>query len=120
MRFPVRRGSLENGTPASNSNRGPWTGRRGGAGRRPAFANWIGGAAASVGRLTRMEHPRRPTHEPQHPSAAYLFPSQRVFEATDGILNLALDLVGIALRLQLGIADRLADCLLNLAFDDLR
>ena len=53
-----------------------------------------------------------------------LFPFERVFdrvfEAADGILNLAFYLVGLALRLQLGVTDRLADRLLDCAFDLLR
>ena len=36
-----------------------------------------------------------------------LFPFERIFDAADGVLNLALDLVGLVLRLQLCVADRL-------------
>src|ERR1019366_4668314 len=49
-----------------------------------------------------------------------LFSFERVFDAADGVLNLALYLVGLALRLQLGVTDRLADHLLHCAFDLLR
>ena len=49
-----------------------------------------------------------------------LFPFERVFEAADGVLNLALYLVGVARRLQLGVTGRLADHLLDCAFDLLR
>ena len=49
--------------------------------------------------------------------AQCLFPFERVFEAADGVLNLARYLVGLALRLQLGVTDRLADRLLDCAFD---
>src|SRR5665647_3118672 len=38
-----------------------------------------------------------------------LFSFELVFDATDGVLNLALYFVGLALRLQLGVTDRLAD-----------
>jgi hypothetical protein len=36
-----------------------------------------------------------------------LSPFERIFEAADGVLNFSLKLVGVALRLQLGVADRL-------------
>src|ERR1017187_9254559 len=49
-----------------------------------------------------------------------LFPFERVFDTADGVLNLALNLVGLALRLQLGVTGRLADRLLHCAFDLLR
>src|SRR4030095_13058476 len=49
-----------------------------------------------------------------------LFPFERVFEAADGVLNLALYLVGLAIRLQLGIAKHLARDLLDFPFDFLR
>src|SRR5664279_2461743 len=49
-----------------------------------------------------------------------LFSFERVFDAADGVLNLALYFVGLALRLQLGVTDRLADRLLHCAFDLLR
>src|SRR5476651_2039121 len=53
-----------------------------------------------------------------------LFPFESVFdrvlEAADGMLNLALYLVGLALRLQLGVTDRFADRLLDCTFDLLR
>ena len=42
-----------------------------------------------------------------------LFPSERVLDAADRILNLALYLVGLALRFQLGVTDRFAGCLLD-------
>ena len=42
---------------------------------------------------------------------------QRVLETADSVLNLALNLVGLAVRLQLGIAYRLADGLLHRALD---
>ena len=45
--------------------------------------------------------------------APRLFPFERVFEGADGVLNLALYLVGRALRLQLGVTDRLADHLFD-------
>jgi len=50
----------------------------------------------------------------------FLFSFERVFDAADGVLNLALYFVGLALRLQLGVTDRLADRLLHCAFDLLR
>jgi hypothetical protein len=46
-----------------------------------------------------------------------LFPFERIFDAADGVLNLALDLVGLALRLQLCVTDRVADRLHYRAFD---
>ena len=49
-----------------------------------------------------------------------LFPFERVFEAADDVLNLALYLVGLALRLQLGVTDGLADHLLDCTFELLR
>src|ERR1019366_6346728 len=49
-----------------------------------------------------------------------LFPFERVFDTADGVLNLALNLVGLALRLQLCVTGRLADRLLHCAFDLLR
>src|SRR5271167_1229818 len=52
--------------------------------------------------------------------ASRLFPFECVFDAANGVLNLALDLVGLALRLQLCVTDRLADRLLHRAFDLLR
>ena len=68
--------------------------------------------APSLTLRTRLASPQR------------LFPfqrvSDRVFEAADGILYLALNLVGIALQLQLRVTDRLADRLLDGAFDLLR
>src|SRR5271169_6941605 len=42
---------------------------------------------------------------------------QRVLETTDSVLDLALDLVGLAVSLQLGVACRLGDGLLDRAFD---
>jgi hypothetical protein len=42
-----------------------------------------------------------------------LFPFERIFEVADGVLNLALYLVGYTIRLQLGVTDRLADHLLD-------
>src|SRR5450759_359995 len=41
-----------------------------------------------------------------------LFPFERVFDAANGVLNLPLYLVGLALRLQLGVTDRPTDNLL--------
>ena len=41
-----------------------------------------------------------------------LFPFERVFDLANGVLNLALYLVGLALRLQLDVTDRPADNLL--------
>jgi hypothetical protein len=46
-----------------------------------------------------------------------IFSSERVFEAADGVLNLALYFVGLAVRLQLGVADRPAHRLLDYALD---
>jgi hypothetical protein len=46
-----------------------------------------------------------------------LFPFERIFDAADGVLNLALDLVGLALRLQFCVTDRVADGLFYRAFD---
>jgi hypothetical protein len=40
---------------------------------------------------------------------------QRVLETADSVLDLALNLVGLAVRLQLGIAYHLADGLLSLS-----
>ena len=54
------------------------------------------------------------------PWSRWLLTFERVFEAADGVLNLALYLVGLALRLQLGVTDGLADHLLDCAFDLLR
>ena len=48
-----------------------------------------------------------------------LFSFERILEA-DGVLNLALYLVSLAFRLQLGVTDRLADGLLDCTFDLLR
>jgi hypothetical protein len=45
---------------------------------------------------------------------------QCVLETADGVLDLALDLFGLAVRLKLGIAYRLADGLLVRALDLLR
>jgi hypothetical protein len=45
-----------------------------------------------------------------------LFPLQGVFEAADGVLNLALNFVGLAIRRQLGVTGRLTDRLLDCAF----
>src|SRR5271165_4571178 len=44
-------------------------------------------------------------------------PLQRVLEPADSVLDLACNLVGLAVSLQLGIAGRLADCLLDRALD---
>ena len=49
-----------------------------------------------------------------------LFSFERILEAADGVLNLALYLVSLAFRLQLGVTDRLADGLLDCTFDLLR
>src|SRR5450755_3900824 len=53
-------------------------------------------------------------------SAQRLFPLQDILDAPDGVLNLALHLVGLAFRFQLGVTDRLTDRLLHRAFDFLR
>jgi hypothetical protein len=45
---------------------------------------------------------------------------QRVLETADSVLDLACDLVGLAVGLQLGIAYRLADGLFDRALDLLR
>jgi hypothetical protein len=39
--------------------------------------------------------------------AVVLFSFERILDAADGVLNLTLNLVGVAFRLQLGVADRL-------------
>ena len=56
--------------------------------------------------------------------ARRLFPFEcvldRVFDAADGILNLALKLIGLAFRLQLGITDGLSNRLFYGALDLLR
>ena len=39
----------------------------------------------------------------------HLFSFERAFEAADGVLNIALYPVGLAVRLQLGVTDRRAD-----------
>ena len=44
----------------------------------------------------------------------------RVFEAADGILYFAFYLVGLALRLQFGVTDGLADYLFDFAFNFFR
>jgi len=49
-----------------------------------------------------------------------LFPFERVFDAADSVLNLALDLVGLAFRLQLCVTNRLANRLLHRTFNLLR
>ena len=49
-----------------------------------------------------------------------LFPFEGVFETADGILNLALYLVDLAVRLQLDVTDRLANHLLDCTRDFLR
>jgi hypothetical protein len=46
-----------------------------------------------------------------------LFPFEGIFDAADGVRNLALDLVGLVLRLQLCVTDRVADRLFYRAFD---
>ena len=46
-----------------------------------------------------------------------LFPFERVLETADSVLDLALNLVGLALSLQLGITRRLADGFLDRALD---
>jgi len=48
------------------------------------------------------------------------FPLERILDAADGVLNLTLNFVSVAFRLQLGVADRLADHLLDCALDLLR
>jgi hypothetical protein len=45
--------------------------------------------------------------------AAVLFSLEGVLDAADGVLNLTLNLVSVAFRHQLGVADRLADHLLH-------
>jgi hypothetical protein len=47
------------------------------------------------------------------------FPFEGVLETADGVLNLALYLVGRALRLKLGITNRLADHLLESALNSI-
>ena len=51
---------------------------------------------------------------------AGLFSFKRIHDAADGVLNLPLNFVSIAFRLQLGVADCLADHLLHCALDLLR
>jgi hypothetical protein len=46
-----------------------------------------------------------------------LLPLERVFDATDNILDLSCRLVGLAFGLQLGVTKHLARDLLGLAFD---
>jgi hypothetical protein len=53
-------------------------------------------------------------------TAGRLFALDGVLQAADGILNLAFDLVGLALRRQFGVTDRLADRFFDLPFDDFR
>ena len=52
--------------------------------------------------------------------AAGLFSLERILDAADDVLNLTLDFVSVAFRLQLGVADHLADHLLDCALDLLR
>ena len=82
------------------------------------------GEATADGVRAKNKHPPT-THEVQYrkersAQPRRLFPFKRVFETADDVLNLALYLVGLALRLQLGVTDRLADRLLDGAFDLLR
>jgi hypothetical protein len=49
--------------------------------------------------------------------AVWLFTFERVFEAANGVLNFALNRVSLALGLQLGITDGLANYLLDCALD---
>jgi hypothetical protein len=49
-----------------------------------------------------------------------LLPAESVFKAADSVLNLSLDLIRLALGLQLGVTNRLADGLFDGAFDLLR
>jgi hypothetical protein len=51
------------------------------------------------------------------PTHSAYFPFGRSFETADGVLNLAFDRVVLALRLQLGVPDCLADHLLDCPFD---
>jgi hypothetical protein len=51
---------------------------------------------------------------PGNENLARLFPLERVFDAADCVLDLSCRLVGLALRLQLGIAKHLARDLLAL------
>ena len=51
------------------------------------------------------------------PWLRWLFTFKRVFEAADGVLNFAFYPVRLALRLQLGVTDGLADHLLDCTFD---
>ena len=50
-------------------------------------------------------------------AAARLFAFERVFQAADGVLNFAFNLVSLAFQLQLGVADGLAEHLLDCTFD---
>jgi hypothetical protein len=43
--------------------------------------------------------------------------SERVFDAADGILNLALRLIGLSFGFQLGITYHFAECLFDCALD---
>jgi len=65
-----------------------------------------------------MDNAVRPEGDRKQPRP--LFPFERVLETTDGVLNLAFDLIGLPLRLQLSIANDLAGRLLDGAFDLLR
>jgi hypothetical protein len=53
-------------------------------------------------------------------SSRRLLVLERVFDTADSILDLSCHLVGLALRLQLGIANHLARDLLDFPFDFLR
>ena len=52
--------------------------------------------------------------------AAGLFSLEHILDAADDVLNLTPDFVSVAFRLQLGVADHLADHLLDCALDLLR
>src|SRR5664279_1240158 len=58
---------------------------------------------------------RDPKPNEKNKLAAVLFSFERVLDAADGVLNLTLNLVSVAFRLQLGDARRLADHLLDCA-----
>jgi hypothetical protein len=76
-------------------------------------------SARSAGAFGLAPGPRKEAAK-RKPRNRTLFSPERVLETADGILNLALNLVGLALRFQLGVANRLADRFLDIAFDHLR
>jgi len=63
---------------------------------------------------------RDPKPNEKNKLAAVLFSFECVLDAADGVLNLTLNFVSAAFRLQLGVARRLADHLLDCALDLLR